>query len=336
MEVGSLSLKHNVLLAPMAGITNLPFRSFVRKFGCSLAFTEMISANGLVRGTEKSYRYLDSTMEDTPLGVQIFGSDPVIFAAAAEIAANQGADLLDVNMGCPVRKVLKSGAGAALMRDPAKVNLILLYIRKATVLPLTVKIRSGWNQREIRAVEIARIAEDCGVDAVIIHPRTVEQGFSGSADWRVIEAVKKSLHIPVIGSGDIRSPQDAFRMITATGCDGVMVGRAALGNPWILKEILSYLHHERVLPSLPLSEREKIIRDHMNMEILYSGEYLGIRNFRKHLLWYTKGLRDSSQFRRKVSHLQDKDLILKEICDFFRVNEETSVIGSNKSLTFAG
>lgn len=320
-------LKNNVIMAPMAGITNLPFRYLVRRFGCSLAFTEMISANGLVRRTDKSYRYLNSTMRDRPLGVQIFGSDPAILAEAAEIATDWGADLIDVNMGCPVRKVVKTGAGAALMRDPAKVNLILQGIRKATPLSLTVKIRSGWNQHEIRAVEIACIAEDCGVDAVIIHPRTADQGFSGSADWRVIEAVKKNLRIPVIGSGDIRSPQDAFRMIAMTGCDGVMVARAALGNPWIFKDVISGLHHEREFPSMTHADRGRVIIEHMNLEILYSGEYLGIRNFRKHLLWYTKGLRGSSLFRQKLGHIQDKDSILKEIYSFFHSNEEAETVG---------
>lgn len=318
MEIGGLSLRNNVFMAPMAGITNLPFRFLVRKFGCGLAFTEMISANGLSRDAKKSYRFLDSAPDDKPLGVQIFGSDSAILAEAARIAEEQNADLLDVNMGCPVKKVVKMGAGVALMRDPVKVSLILRSIRKATSLPLTVKIRSGWNRQEIRAVEIARIAEDCGVNAVIVHPRTAEQGFSGSADWRIIEAVKKNLRIPVIGSGDIRNPKDAFTMITTTGCDGIMVGRAALGNPWIFSDIMSCLSHQNVTP-LPLlpSERENVIRDHMNMEIIYAGEYLGIRNFRKHLLWYTKGLKDSSQFRQKLGHILEKDQIMKEVVDFF-------------------
>jgi tRNA-dihydrouridine synthase B len=325
MKLGNLFLKSNVFLAPMAGITNLPFRTVIRKFGCGMAFTEMISANGLVRETKKSYRYLDSAPEDKPLGVQIFGSDPAILAEASRIVEAQGADLLDINMGCPVKKVVKTGAGAALMRDPAKVNLILKDVRKATSLPLTIKIRSGWNRREIRAIEIARIAEDCGVDAVIIHPRTADQGFGGSADWMVIETVKKSLRIPVIGSGDIRSPQDAFRMMTTTGCEGVMLGRAVLGNPWIIKDIISHFHHEKISSSLLFPERQKVVQEHMDMEILYSGEYLGIRNFRKHLLWYTKGMRDSSQFRQKLGNMQSKHLIMKEMHDFFWCSQDMTL-----------
>jgi tRNA-dihydrouridine synthase B len=326
VNIGNLSLKNNVFLAPMAGITNLPFRSVVRKFGCALAFTEMISSAGLVRETEKSYRYLDSGPEDKPLGVQLFGSDPVILAGATQIAVDRGADLLDINMGCPVKKVVRAGAGAALMKDPAKVKLILQGIRKVTDLPITIKIRSGWNRREINAVEIACIAEDCGVDAVIIHPRTVDQGFSGSADWNIIGDVKKHLRIPVIGSGDIGRPEDAFRMIAMTGCDGVMVGRAALGNPWIFNNIIACVDQEGMVPTVLLSERKKIVMEHMNMEILYMGEYLGIRHFRKHLFWYAKGLKGNSQFKQKVGQIDVKDLILKEICDFFHTSREVHTI----------
>jgi tRNA-dihydrouridine synthase B len=290
-----------------------------------MAFTEMISANGLVRETKKSYRYLDSTPEDSPLGVQIFGSDSAILAEASRIAEAQGADLLDLNMGCPVKKVVKTGAGAALMRDPAKVKNILKSVRKATILPLTIKIRSGWTSCDLRAVELSSIAEDCGVDAIIIHPRTADQGFYGLADWTVIEAVKKNVGIPVIGSGDIKAPKDAFQMMNTTGCDGVMLARAVLGNPWIIRDIISCSNDEKDQPSYRVEERERVIRDHMEMEIRYSGESAGIKSFRKHLLWYIKGIRDSSQFRQKLATMQDKDLILKEVHNFFRCHrDETS------------
>lgn len=316
VKIGNLTLKNNVFLAPMAGITNLPFRTLVREFGCALAFTEMISANGIIRRTEKSYRYLDSSPKDKPLGVQIFGSDPVVLSEAARIVTDQGADLLDINMGCPVKKVVKTGAGAALMKEPGKVCLILQAVRKATSLPLTVKIRSGWSQGEMKALEIAHIAEDCGVNAVILHPRTADQGFSGAADWGIIEAVKKNVYIPVIGSGDIGSPEGACRMITTTGSDGVMVGRGALGNPWIIRDIVSYCE-DRKNSRTPLpSEREDVIRHHMDMEIKYSGESLGVRNFRKHLLWYTKGLRGGSLFREMVGRIYDKNTILDVIHRF--------------------
>jgi nifR3 family TIM-barrel protein len=317
MKIGNLTLKNNVFLAPMAGITNLPFRSLVREFGCSLAFTEMISANGLIRKTMKSFRYLDSSPKDKPLGVQIFGSDPDVLFEAAQIVTEWGADLLDINMGCPVRKVVKTGAGAALMKDPGKVHLILQAIRKATPLPLTVKIRSGWHHGEMKALDIARIAEDCGVNAVILHPRSVNQGFSGAADWGIIEMLKKKLCVPVIGSGDIRSPEDACMMITTTGCDGVMVGRGALGNPWIFKDIISYLEEQKS-SSLPLpGEREMVMVYHMDMEIGYFGESLGVRNFRKHLLWYTKGMRGGGLFRNTVGSIHDKAMMADAIHRFF-------------------
>ncbi|MDI6776148.1 MAG: tRNA dihydrouridine synthase DusB [Syntrophales bacterium] len=317
MKIGKLSLKSNVFLAPMAGITNLPFRTLVREFGCALAFTEMISAAGLVRNTGKSYRYLDSSPDDRPLGMQIFGSDPDVLAEAAQIVTDRGADLLNINMGCPARKVVQTGAGSALMKDPAQVALILRTVRKATLLPLTVKIRSGWHHHDRKALEIARIAEDCGANAVILHPRSAEQGFSGSADWNIIETVKKNLHIPVIGNGDIRSAEDALRMINMTGCDGVMVGRGVLGNPWIFRDIALSLGGQHVFPSPSLSERKTVIKRHLNMEIVYAGESFGIRSFRKHLLWYTKGLRGGSQFRQMANSLPKEELILNELHRFW-------------------
>ncbi len=306
----------------MAGITNLPFRILVREFGCALAFTEMISANGIVRKTGKSYRFLNSSLNDKPLGVQIFGSDPAVLFDAAQVVSDYGADLLDINMGCPVKKVVKTGAGAALLRNPEQVRLILRAVRKATSLPLTVKIRSGWRHGEIKALEIARIAEESGINAVIIHPRTVDQGFSGTADWNVIEVMKRHLCIPVIGSGDIRCPQDAYDMLTSTGCDGVMIGRGALGNPWIFRNIISFLEEKKsFLPPLP-SERLKIIQYHMDMEVNYLGESLGIRNFRKHLLWYTKGMRGVSLFRETVGRIHDKKAVLYELHRFLFTMED--------------
>ena len=300
----------------MAGITNVPFRVLVREFGCALAFTEMISANGLVRKTQKSYGYLDSSPKDKPLGIQIFGSDPVVLVEAAQIVTDMGADLLDINMGCPVKKVIKTGAGAALMKEPKKACLILQCLRKATPLPLTVKIRAGWRRGDMKALEIASIAEDCGVNAVIIHPRTADQGFSGAADWHIIEEIRNTVRIPVIGSGDIRSPQDAFRMIKTTGCDGVMVGRGALGNPWIFRDIIKSCNDQKISDHPSPAERERIIRFHMDMEINYLGEVLGVRHFRKHFLWYTKGLRGSSLLRGIVGRMYDKDSILEVIHRF--------------------
>jgi nifR3 family TIM-barrel protein len=323
MKIGKLTLKNNVFMAPMAGITDLGFRTIVRDFGCSLCFTEMISAAGLMRGTEKSYRYLDSALHDRPLGVQIFGSDPNILSDAAKIASETGADIVDINMGCPARKVLKNGAGAALMKNPQRVSTILKSIRKVVDIPLSIKIRSGWNRDTINAVEIALIAEDCGVDVLIIHPRTVTQGFGGMSDWNLIGEIKYNLGIPVIGSGDIKTPQDALRMQEMTGCDAVMIGRGALGRPWIFKEILTYFSEGNAdyLPSP--SEIKKVILRHLEKITALYGKKRGIINFRKHLLWYTKGLRNSSQFRQSVVTIAEKEELVTSINRYFESLEYT-------------
>ena len=318
MQLGNLSLKNNIVLAPMAGITNLPFRVLLRDFGCALAFTEMISANGLARESPKSRLYLKSSPMDRPLSVQLFGSEPLIFAEGARIVAGYGADMVDINMGCPAKKVVRAGAGAALLKDPLQVSHVIRAVRKAVSLPLTVKIRSGRRHGEINAVEIARIAEDHGADGVIVHPRTADQGFGGKADWDIIADVKQSLHIPVIGNGDIRNPGDALRMLQLTRCDGIMIGRGALGNPWLVGGILSLLA-KRDIPFPPsFSDREMVIKRHLNMEVDYSGEGIGSRNFRKHLLWYTKGLPGGAGFRNLICALGERDAILRELHCFFQ------------------
>lgn len=309
-------MANNIFLAPMAGITDLIFRTLAREFGASLCFTEMVSANGLVRKTERSYRYLDSSVHDSPLGVQIFGSDADTLAEAARIVAGMGADLIDINMGCPVKKVLKAGAGAALMREPEKVSHIMRKVRSAISLPLTIKIRSGWQKLGINAGDIAERAQDCGVDAVILHPRTVEQGFSGDADWSLIESVGDRLQIPLIGSGDVRSARDASRMIDESGCNGVMVGRGALGKPWIFKEILDFPAGSSPFPSL--DEREELIGRHLNMTLDMYGEAIGIKKFRKHLLWYTKGLKEGAHFRQSIVSVAEKKAILDAVHTYFR------------------
>jgi tRNA-dihydrouridine synthase B len=317
MKIGTLSLKNEIILAPMAGITNLPFRLINRDFGVGLTFTEMVSVNGLIRGMKKTLRYLNFHPDDSPLGVQIFGSDPAILAEAAKIMTDLGADLLDINMGCPVKKVVKTGAGAALMKDPQRIAAILRAVRKSTRLPLTVKMRAGWQPQRINVLEVTRIAEDSGVDAVIVHPRTADQGFSGRADWSIIEKVKGQLSIPVIGNGDIKNGEDAVRMMRSTGCDGVMVGRGCLGNPWIFGQIAARL--QGCVDPLPpsLTQREQMIRRHLTLELASAGETAGLKIFRKHLLWYTKGLKGGSQFRQMIGAVEDKTLLLDKLHAFF-------------------
>ncbi|MDP2853721.1 MAG: tRNA dihydrouridine synthase DusB [Smithellaceae bacterium] len=311
-------LQDKALLAPLAGITNLPFRLIARELGCELCFTEMISANGLIRESVKTNEYLRTCPEDQPLGVQLFGADPHIMAQAAAIVAGCHPDFIDINMGCPVRKVVKTGSGAMLMKDPILAGRIIAAVVKSVNVPVTVKIRSGWSRSSINAGEMARIAEDAGAAAIIVHGRTADQGFSGHADWGVIAQVKSAVKIPVIGNGDIWQPEDAFKMRTQTGCDAVMVGRGALGNPWIFRGInqLSSGFPANCHPSLP--ERHTIIKKHWEMETHYCGRRIANRSFRKHLLWYTKGLAGSGRFREIVGKMTDSDAMLSELDRYFQ------------------
>ena len=318
MNIIQTAGKNGAFLAPLAGISNLPFRLIARSSGCSLAYTEMISANGLVRKTAKTYEYLKTSADDRPLGAQIFGADPQIMAQAARIVAEGGVDLIDINMGCPVRKVIKAGAGAVLLRDPDLVARIIESVKKAVKISVTVKIRSGWTRSSINAVEIAKIVENCGADAITVHARTADQGYSGHADWKIIAQVKKAVKIPVIGNGDIRQAQDVVRMNQETSCDAVMVGRGALGNPWIFKGIIQALNGQATnyLPSL--NERREMIENHWKMEAQFLGPRLAGKSFRKHILWYTNGLDNSSRFRELAGKLKDDQSILEELNEYFR------------------
>jgi tRNA-dihydrouridine synthase B len=325
MNIIKTAAKKGAFLAPLAGISNLPLRLIARSLGCALAYTEMISANGLIRKTAKTYEYLETCAEDHPLGAQVFGADPEIVAQASRIIADSGADLIDINMGCPVKKVIKTGSGAILMKDPERVARIITSVKKAVSIPVTVKIRSGWTHGSINAVEIARIAESSGADAITVHARTADQGYSGVADWKVIAEVKKAVKIPVIGNGDIWRPKDAVRMLKETSCDAVMVGRGALGNPWIFKGIIQVCsgQTENYLPSL--DQRQKMIRNHWEMEIQFLGDKLADKRFRKHLLWYTKGLEGASRFREMAGKLKDGEAILNELNEYFRLLREQQV-----------
>lgn len=307
-----------MLLAPLAGITNLPFRMIAREYGCDLCFTEMISANGLIRESAKTIEYLKTTPADRPLGVQIFGAEPGLMAEAAKVVAGYHPDLIDINMGCPVKKVVKTGSGAALMKDPLLAGRIIRAVVHAVNVPVTVKIRSGWNRHSMNAGEMARVAEDAGAAAIIIHGRTADQGFSGHADWSVIARVKNTVDVPVIGNGDIWRPEDARRMFTETGCDAVMIGRATLGNPWIFRGIRQILSGKPDNSRPDLARRLSTIRKHWDMETQFYSRHLANRMFRKHLLWYTKGLPDSGRFRDNVGKMTDSRAWLSELERYFR------------------
>jgi nifR3 family TIM-barrel protein len=313
MQIGNVNLKNNTILAPLAGITNLPFRLLAKEAGCALVCSEMISAHGLVYKSRKTERMLDSVAEEKPLSVQIFGSDPNIMAEAAAIVESKGADILDINFGCSVRKVLRTGSGAALMRTPDQARVLLKAVRNAIGIPLTIKIRSGWDASGEQAINIARIAEDCGVDALAIHPRTAGQLFSGRADWTIIAAVKKSVSIPVIGNGDIMSPHDALRMQEETGCDGIMIGRKAIGNPAIFSQVLAHSNGVEEVAE-DASRRFDLMIRYLKASVKYLGEDQACRIMRSRLGWFAAGMHKSSKFRESIKRLSSEkegiDLII--------------------------
>jgi len=316
LKIGTLTLKNRLIMAPMAGITNPPFRRIAKRLGAGLVVTEMVSAVGLSRNHEKTLRYLESDPEEKPLSVQIFGADPQIMAMAAETAIERGADMVDINMGCPARKVVKNGSGGGLLRNPAAVQKMVTAVRKACTVPLTVKMRAGWSAGEANFSEIAAIIADCGADAVTVHPRFVKQGFSGHADWRIIKEMKENLSIPVIGNGDVFKPELALQMRKQTGCDGVMVGRGALGNPWIFKQILDL---EKGLEARPpeLSERKEVILSHFTHLSQIIGDDRASKLMRGQLLWYTKGLPHSSRFRGAFTGIKDIHTMMATLDRYF-------------------
>ncbi|NVN90501.1 MAG: tRNA dihydrouridine synthase DusB [Desulfuromonadales bacterium] len=299
LKIGSLTLAHNVVLAPLAGITNLPFRIICRRMGASLAFTEMVSVNGLVRSGANTLALLKSSADDRPLGVQLFGDSPQDLAEAARRVDGCG-ELLDINMGCPVRKVVGTGAGSALLLEPLKVAAIIRAVRAATSLPLTVKIRSGWHFGDNTFLEIAAIAESEGCDAITLHPRSRSQMFGGQADWSQLRQLKTHLSIPVIGSGDLFTAQDCHRMLAETNCDGVMVARGALGAPWIFRQIHEQQEYGTATP-VTNSERAATIRMHLDLYLQTYGESIASREMKKHIGWYAKGFAGAADIRRDAN-----------------------------------
>jgi tRNA-dihydrouridine synthase B len=323
LTLGTLKLENWLVLAPMSGRTNLPFRLIAKKWGAGLVITEMISAAGLWRGQERTHAYFKSHPDERPVSVQLFGSEPEAMVMSVGIATEKGMDGVDINMGCPARKVIKSGAGAALMRDPQKAGKLISRLRRTTPLPLTVKIRAGWSPAEANALNIARIAEDNGADGIFVHPRFANQGFSGKADWTVIEEVKRALKIPVIGSGDVTEPALALQMRSFTNCDGVMIGRAALSSPWIFKQVLEM---ERTgyftIPSL--EERYRVVTDHYFLLLEHLGEKRATDIMRGFLLWYTKSLPNRSFIKGVISEINEKERFIAVVDEYFgSIREDT-------------
>jgi len=311
LAIANLILPHNIMLAPLAGVTNHVFRLVCRQQGAALAFTEMVSVNGMVREGEKTLALLASSPQDRPLGAQIFGDSAVLLAQAAVMVADQ-ADLLDINMGCPVRKVVGTGAGSALLKDTARIKEIVGSVRKATKLPLTIKIRSGWECGDDTWLEVGRIAEAEGCDAITLHPRSRAQMFNGKANWQQIARLKQAVTIPVIGSGDLFTPQDCQRMLQETGCDGLMVARGALGNPWIFRQTLELLEGHRVTP-VTIEDRLAMAAHHLDLYCGEQGEAVAVREMKKHLGWYIHGVSGAAALRRTVNTAHDKQDLLAVI-----------------------
>ncbi len=315
MKIGNLDFPTPVFLAPMAGVTDTPYRILAHEMGCAMAFAEMVSVLGIHFRNEKTLAMLETVPEERPLAMQLFGARPEPVAEAAAYVESLGcADVIDFNMGCPAPKIVKNGAGSALLKEPELAERILAALAKATKLPVTVKMRIGWDASSIVAVEMAKRAEAAGVAAIAVHGRTREQYYKGHADWSMIAAVKRAVKVPVIANGDIRTTADLARVFRETGCDGVMIGRAAQGNPWIFRVFRSFLETGVELPPPTIAERGALILRHLDMLIQYKGDYIGAREMRKHATWYTKGMVGGGNLRDAFNHAETRE-------DFHRIVE---------------
>ena len=304
LKIGDVILDNNVILAPMAGVTDLPFRLLCREQGAGLVCMEMVSAKAIFYNNKNTEELLEIHPEEKPVSLQLFGSDPQIVADMAKRIEERPFAILDFNMGCPVPKVVNNGEGSALMRDQKLAEKLLTGLVKAVKKPVTVKIRKGFDEGHCNAVEIAKIAESCGVAAVMVHGRTREQYYSGRADWECIRRVKEAVSIPVVGNGDVDNPQAARDMLEQTGCDGVMIGRAAQGNPWIFREVTGFLESGVLIPRPDSGEKRELILRHARLQMEAKGEYTAVREMRKHLAWYTAGMPHSARFRQTINTME--------------------------------
>lgn len=304
LTIGNVTLENNIILAPMAGVTDLPFRLLCKKQGAGMACMEMVSAKAILYKNRNTEELMQILPEERPVSLQLFGSDPKIMGEIAAKIQERPFDVLDINMGCPVPKIVNNGEGSALMKDPKLAEEIVRRVVRASEKPVTVKIRKGFDAEHVNAVEMAKRMQEAGAAAIIVHGRTREQFYAGKADWEIIAKVKEAVEIPVVGNGDVDGPESAERMFQETGCDGVMVGRAARGNPWIFREIVSYLETGKIPERPGAAEKCECILEHAALMLKYKGEYTAVREMRKHVSWYTAGVPHSAKLRGKINTVE--------------------------------
>ena len=317
LKIGNVELENNILLAPMAGITDLPFRLICKEFGPGLVTTEMVSSKAILYDDSKTKKLMNIEGEKRPISMQIFGSDVDAMSYAAKYVSDI-AEIVDINMGCPAPKVTKNGDGSKLLLDLEKAKQVIEAVVQSSKVPVTIKIRAGWDKDNIVAEEVAKIAETAGVSAITIHGRTRDEFYSGKADLEIIKKVKQAVKIPVIGNGDIKDEESALEMFEKTGVDGIMIGRATIGNPWLFEKIIHYLKTGEKLHDRPLKEKLELIKRHLDLEVKEKGEYTAIREFRKHIAYYTKNLPNSSSFRNSVNTVETYTEFVQNINEYFK------------------